>query len=240
MRNETSGYQTSGYSNFKAPGSPVTSSIYNQWVNREPRFYVNITYNGSNWLNTNNGNITTELYNNGNSGKATGGNDYSVTGYNVRKAMGLGNVNTNNRPVILYRVANVFLDYAEALNEAAPGDADILYYLNLIRERAGIPAYGSASLAVPVGQAATRDAIIKERRVELAFENVRFFDTRRWKIAEQTDNGPIYGLSITKNLPDFLTVIPFETRVFTKRHYLFPIPSNDVNSDDLMVQNPGW
>ncbi len=236
----TSGYQTTGYSNFQAPGSPVSASIYNQWVNREPRFYVNITYNGSTWLNTNNGNITTELYNNGNSGKATGGNDYSVTGYIVRKAMGLGNLNINNRPVILYRLANVFLDYVEALNESTPGDPDILYYLNLIRERAGIPTYGSANLPAPAGQAAMRDAIRKERRVELAFENVRYFDTRRWKIAEQTDNGPIYGLNITKNLPDFLTVVPFETRVFTKRHYLFPIPSKDVNADDLMVQNPGW
>jgi len=236
----TSGYQKTGYSNFKAPGSPDTASIYNQWVNREPRFYVNITYNGSTWLNTNNGKIITELYNNGNSGKATGGNDYTVTGYIVRKAMGLGNWNVNNRPVILYRLANVFLDYVEALNESTPGDPDILYYLNLIRERAGILTYGSANLPAPAGQAAMRDAIRKERRVELAFENVRYFDTRRWKIAEQTDNGPIYGLNITKNLPDFLTVVPFETRVFTKRHYLFPIPSKDVNADDLMVQNPGW
>ncbi len=236
----TSGYQKTGYSNFKAPGSPDTASIYNQWVNREPRFYVNITYNGSTWLNTNNGKIITELYNNGNSGKATGGNDYTVTGYIVRKAMGLGNWNVGNRPVILYRLANVYLDYAEALNEADPGNADILKYVNLIRERAGVPAYGSVNLIAPVGQAAMRDAIRKERRVELAFENVRYFDTRRWKIAEQTDNGPIYGLNITKNLPDFLTVVPFETRVFTKRHYLFPIPSKDVNADDLMVQNPGW
>jgi hypothetical protein len=84
------------------------------------------------------------------------------------------------------------------------------------------------------------DALRKERRVELAFENVRFFDTRRWKIAETTDNGPMYGLNISKNLPDFLQVVTFETRVFNKRHYLFPIPSNDVNVDENLVQNPGW
>lgn len=235
-----SGYQKTGYTDFKAPGTTATTNIYNQWANREPRFYVNITYSGSIWLNTNNGNITTEIYNNGNSGKATGGNDYTVTGYIVRKAMGLGNWNVNNRPVILYRLANVFLDYAEAINEAEPGNAEALKYLNLIRERAGIPQYGSADLPAPLGLTQMREAIRKERRSELAFENVRFFDTRRWKIAEQTDNGPILGLSISKNLPDFLTVVPFETRVFSKRHYLFPIPSNDVNSDDLMVQNPGW
>ena len=235
-----SGYIKTGTTNYKAPGSPVARDTYNQWVNREPRFYVNITFDNSIWLNVNNGVIHTDLYNNGNSGKAKGGNDYTVTGYIVRKAMGLGKWDESNRPVILYRLANVFLDYAEALNEAEPGNADIMKYLNLIRERAGIPQYGSAGLPAPEGQGAVREAIHKERRVELAFENVRFFDTRRWKIAEQTDNGPIYGLSITKDIPEFRTVIPFETRVFTKRHYLFPIPAKDVNSDAMMVQNPGW
>jgi len=233
-----SGYVNTG---FSASATKYTKAgIYNQWVNREPRFYVNITYNGSTWLNTNDGLVTTELYNNGNSGKETGGNDYSTTGYVVRKAMGLGKWNIDRRPVILYRLANVFMDYAEALNEANPGDPDVLRYLNLIRERAGVPLYGSADLPLPSGQSGMSDALRKERRVELAFENVRFFDTRRWKIAETTDNGPVYGLNISKNLPDFLQVVTFETRVFNKRHYLFPIPSNDVNVDENLVQNPGW
>lgn len=237
--NETgSGYVTTGFST--AATKYTKTGIYNQWVNREPRFYVNITYTGSTWLNTNDGEIITQLYNTGNSGKATGGNDYCPTGYVVRKAMGLGKWDVGNRTDILFRLANVFLDYAEALNEAAPDDADILKYLNLIRERAGIPQYGSSALPVPVGQAAMREAIHKERRVELCFENVRYFDTRRWRIAEQTDNGPMLGLNIAKDLPDFLQVVTFETRVFTKRHYLFPIPSNDVNVDREMIQNPGW
>lgn len=240
IKDPASNYVDTGFTMYQAPGSPIQTNTYNQWVDREPRFYVNITYHNSVWLNRNNGNIITQFNNNGNSGKATGGNDYSVTGYAVRKAMGLGNWNENNRPVILYRLANVFLDYAEALNESAPGDADILKYINLIRERAGVPQFGSATLPAPVGQEAMREAIRQERRVELCFENVRYFDTRRWKIAEQTDNGPIYGLNITANLPDFLKVVSFENRVFNKRHYLFPIPAKDVNSDDLMVQNPGW
>ncbi len=236
------GYVQTGTTMYQAPGSPIATDTYNQWVNREPRFYVNITYHNSVWLNTNFGNVVTQFNNNGNSGKATGGNDYSVTGYAVRKAMGLGNWRESNRPVILYRVGNLFLDYVEALNESTPGDPDILIYLNQIRNRAGIPEYGSGAgqIPAPVGQAAMRDAIRKERRSELAFENVRYFDTRRWKIAETTDNGPMYGLNITKNLPDFFQKTVFETRTFTKRHYLFPIPAKDVNADNLMVQNPGW
>lgn len=239
INDDGSGYVKTGFSTVAT--KYTKAGIYNQWVNREPRFYVNITYNGSTWLNTNGGTIiTTELYSNGNSGKATGGNDYSVTGYIVRKAMGLGNWDVGGRTNILLRLANIYLDYAEAINEADPANPDALKYVNLIRERAGIPQYGSADLAAPSGQAAMRDAIRKERRVELAFENVRFFDTRRWRIAEQTDNGPIYGLNINQNLPDFLNVVAFETRVFTKRHYLFPIPSNDVNVNTQLVQNPGW
>jgi hypothetical protein len=233
-----SGYIRSGFSTTATKYS--RAGTYNQWVNREPRFYVNITYNGSVWLNTNNGEIITELYNHGNSGNATGGGDHSTTGYIVRKAMGTGKWDIGNRTDMLYRLANIYLDYAEALNEAEPANADVLKYLNLIRERAGVPQYGAAELAIPVGQVAMRDAIRKERRVELAFENVRYFDTRRWKIAEQTDNGPIYGLKITEDLPDFLTVVPFETRVFEKRHYLWPIPGKDVNVDTYLVQNPGW
>lgn len=237
-----SGYVATGFTDFKAPGSPIATNTYNPWVNREPRFYVNITYHNSVWLNTSFGNVITEFNNNGNSGKATGGNDYSVTGYAVRKAMGLGNWRESNRAVILYRVGNLFLDYVEALNESTPGDPDILIYLNQIRERAGIPQYGAGvdQIPAPATKDAMKQAIRNERRSELAFENVRYFDTRRWKIAETTDNGPIYGLNITQNLPGFLTVVPFETRVFTKRHYMFPIPAKDVNADDLMVQNPGW
>jgi hypothetical protein len=235
-----SGYVSTGYSDYQTPYDTHTKNLYNQWVNREPRFYVNITFDGSTWLNTSFGEITTRLNNTGNSGKQTGGGDYSTTGYIVRKAMGLGNWDVGGRTLILTRLAEVYLSYAECVNEADPANPEALKYLNLIRERAGIPLYGSAELPAPAGQSEMREAIRKERRVELAFENNRFFDVRRWKIAEQTDNGPIYGLNIGADMPAFLNVVAFETRVFNKRHYFFPLPSNDVNNDREMVQNPGW
>ena len=235
-----SGYVSSGYSNFQAPLDDQVRAIYNPWVNREPRFYVDITYSGSLWLDTQNGEIHTEFFYHGNSGHSQTSNDYSRTGYVARKAMGFGAWNVNNRTLPLLRLAEVYLNYAECLNESDPANPDILKYLNLIRVRAGIPAYGSASLPAPASQDDMRMALRKERRVELAFENNRYFDVRRWKIAEQTDNGPMYGLNIDFDLPDFLNVVVFENRVFKKQHYLFPLPSNDVNNDKQLIQNTGW
>jgi hypothetical protein len=126
--------------------------------------------------------------------------------------------------------------YSANLNET-------LKYLNLIRERAGIPQYGAGAnaLPVPASQAEMREAIRKERRVELAFENSRFFDVRRWKIAEQTENGPIWGLDINATTePGFYNLTSFETRVFSKKHYLFPLPQSEINNDVELVQNTGW
>ncbi|WP_315818583.1 RagB/SusD family nutrient uptake outer membrane protein [Paraflavitalea speifideaquila] len=85
-----------------------------------------------------------------------------------------------------------------------------------------------------------RNAIRKERRIELAFESTRYFDTRRWKIAEQTDKGPMYGLNINADGTAFYNVVPFETRVFEKKHYLFPIPQGEIDVDKKLVQNTGW
>lgn len=85
-----------------------------------------------------------------------------------------------------------------------------------------------------------RDAIRRERLVELAFESHRYFDTRRWKIAETTDK-VILGLNIQKNAADgFYNVVTTESRVFDKKHYLWPIPNGEVQKVPLLVQNTGW
>lgn len=234
-----SGYVATGTSSFQAPDDDQARDVYNQWVGREPRFYVNITYDNRKWLNTNTGSVVTRLYWQGNSGKGIS-NDYSPTGYVVRKGAKLNDWRNGLGVIVQYRLANLYLDYIEALNEYNPGSADILHYLNVIRDRAGIPGYGQSGLDIPADKDAMREAIRRERQVELSFENVRYFDTRRWKIAETTDNGPAIALNIDSPLPGFYDKKPFETRVFNKRHYFFPIPEEDVNNNPLLVQNPGW
>jgi hypothetical protein len=232
-----SGYVENGFSS--SDGKYTKAGISNMYTNREPRFYVGVTYNGSTWLNTStsSGTIITQTYYTGNSGKKVGGNDYSPTGYIIRKNITDGY--SNNRAWVLLRLANIYLDYAEALNESSPGNADIAKYVNLIRERAGIP-----DLPAGLSQAQMRTAIHKERRVELSFENVRYFDARRWKIAEQTDGGPFYGMNINAGNsvqdPAFYVRTVFENRVFQKKNYLWPIPQQELDVDKNLVQNTGW
>jgi hypothetical protein len=239
--NSASGFQTTGFSQFQAPDDTQVRETYNQWVNREPRFYVGITYNGRLWLNPNTAGLVTYTYYTGNSGASQSQWDYSPTGYNSRKNINPGSKDTGGRAFCLYRLAMVYLNYAEALNESNPGHPDILATLNLIRERAGIPGYGqTGDLPVPASKEAMRQAIHKERLVEFAFENARWFDVRRWKIAEQTENGPMYGLDIHSDPPEFYTRVSFENRVFEKKHYLFPLPQTEVLINRKLVQNSGW
>ncbi|UII19991.1 RagB/SusD family nutrient uptake outer membrane protein [Fulvivirga ligni] len=236
-----SGYKTSGFSDFQAPYDFQTRETFNQWVNREPRFYVGITYNNSLWIYRGAGNIITETWYEGNSGKQVGGNDYSPTGYIVRKGMHDDIRSNQNYTIPMMRLAEIYLDYAEALNEYDPGNPDILIYLNRIRDRAGIPEYGSEDLEAPGTQAEMREAIHKERRVELAFESIRFFDARRWLIATEAFDGDMHGMDINATPEsEFYNVVAFENRTFNLRHNLWPIPQDEIDSNPLLIQNSGW
>src|SRR5690606_33894467 len=107
------------------------------------------------------------------------------------------NNNVPYQPAILLRLGEFYLNYAEALNEASPGHPDILKYVNLIRERAATPPYGTAAgqINLATDQDNIREIIRKERRVEFAIEgDVRYNDIRRWKIAEDIFQTPIMGL----------------------------------------------
>jgi len=231
-----SGYQSSGFTTFKAPYDPSSRSTYNQWINREPRFYNDITYNKSYWLYGSN--IITNFEYDGNCGRSQSTSDVSPTGYIPRKAVPQIE---NNRGALYLRLGTIYLDYVEALNEYDPTNPDILTYLNAIRHRAGISGYGEGVVPLPADQAAMRTAIRAERRIELAFENVRFFDTRRWKIAEVTNNAPVVGMNMNANGDDFYTPTVYQQRVFrADRDYLFPIPNDETLLNLNLAQNPGW
>lgn len=241
--NTQSGYSETGFSKFTAPGATREKNTFNMYVNREPRFYASITYSGSDWINTTSslGVREVQLYYTGESGKG-GSHDYSETGYLFRKNISPTYHPTQNnvaRSLVMMRYAEILLNYVEALNEYSPNHPDILKYLNQIRERGGIPA-----LSAGISQSEMRTHIRTERRIELTMEHLRYFDTRRWKIAEQTDGGAFYGMNVEAGTSNtdiaFFQRTRFETRVFRKSFYFFPIPQTEIQRNPNLVQNQGW
>ena len=160
----------------------------------------------------------------------------------MRKCAPDGKWSSNDRVLILMRLAQVYLNYVEALNESQPGHADILKYLNKIRGRAGVPQYGTGAdaLPIPATQEAMRQAIRAERRVELMFEYTRYFDVRRWNVAKEKLNKAIYGMNIMGDGADFYKRTKIEDRVFENRQNFFPIPQREIDINKQLVQNPGY
>ena len=144
---------------------------------------------------------------------------------------------------VLIRLAEVYLNYIEALNEYQPAHSDIKIYYNKIRKREGIKM---PELPDGLDQDAVRQKIRHERRIELAFEDHRLWDARRWMIAADNEKGkgvlniPLRGLEILNRggVPSY-TPIEIEKRNFEPKMYLYPIPQGDLDIAGWS-QNPLW
>lgn len=247
-----------------------TNLTLKQWMHREPRFYVCITFNGSTWLNTdtNAGSVTTELHYSGNSGNSRAGHDSPYTGYGMRKtARSSKEAGRDNHFSCNLRLGEMYLGYAEVLS--ALGDyKGAMNYVNKIRARAGVPEYGNdgdkdgnglTRIPYSENRKDVDNRVHRERLVELAYESSRFFDVRRWKIANGEsdvggkgdgwvypvyhtggEGGDLHGLSYRQDPPQFFEKVAMQTRVFEPRHYLMPIPDAEVRRNKLMVQNYDW
>jgi hypothetical protein len=147
--------------------------------------------------------------------------------------------------VILMRYPEVMLTYAEAKIELNEIDASVFDAINYARRRPDVNMPDYTSTDYP-DQATLREALRRERRVELAFEGQRFFDIRRWKIAEIVMDGPVYGADYEDN-PDTTdddanvgNPVFVEERTFNPaRDYLWAIPPNEVTLSNLR-QNPNY
>lgn len=206
---------------------------------RDPRFNATILFNGAQWLGR-----PLETYEGG-SDKPGGTKQQTLTGYYYKKYF--GNFETavkySNHPHddILFRYAEVLLNYAEAGNEylSAP-DQEVYNSVEAIRQRAGLNPY---QLDAGLSKEAMRSIIHNERRKELAFEGHRYWDVRRWKDAEVEFNKTLHGELIYKEGSGKLTYqrYPVEKMVFiAPKMYLAPIPYSEVVKNPKMIQNPGW
>lgn len=226
----------------------------NMYKDREPRFYVTVFFGGNYWLagSSSYGPISFASGGNGNQS-----HDYPKSGYLVNRfydhTLNSTQGNWGNITFPVFRLGEIYLNFIESVLEcknrgvALPSgyeDLAMEVWADL-RDRAGLDpitdVYPNASTAQLI------DLCRKERRVELAFERHRYFDTRTWMIAPETDGGPMYGMNTnataggSTNTPEeFWQRTVFETRVFNNNHYLYPFSQRELDRNRLLVQNYGW
>lgn len=222
-------------------GLPITdpTSGYdpnNPYKDRDPRFAQSIIYDGALFKGIA---VSTAVDGKDGIGKSV---NATKTGYYMRKFLSESaswNQTTNatvRRPWVIFRYGETLLNYAEAQNEAAGPDASVYEAINQIRKRAGV-----ANLPEGLSKDQMRQRIRNERRVELAFEEHRSFDVRRWKTGETDFGKAVTGMRITNtgtaNTYERFTV---ENRVFNERMYRYPIPQVEINNATKLQQNPGY
>ena len=146
---------------------------------------------------------------------------------------------------IMYRYAEILLNYAEAENESLDTpSSDVYDAIIALRKRAGIEAgknnYGLKEVG-EMTQDQMRELIHNERRIELAFEEHRYWDIRRWRSAENIFRNPLKGLEIktTGGKTSFIGIDVLQT-TFDVNRYFYPIPYSEVVKNDNMIQNPNW
>ena len=208
----------------------------NPYANRDNRLYASVLFEGATWYND-------SIIHTGIFPDSTYAPEHQSTNYWVRKFSDkeLGPVEyselTKCPAWVRMRYAEVLLNYAEACIELGE-DEEARKYINMIRERAGMPD-------VTESGAALKERYRNERRVELAFEEQRFFDVRRWLIGpESSANG--YGVDVryvaqgTYNNPSFSPIVVDDGRTWVNKVYFVPITTDELNKNTALVQNPGY
>lgn len=223
----------------KLPASDPAYNPQKPYENRDPRFYDCLLYDGAPWQNRE---VGAYLPGGPDSSEGVEGWNASFTSYSVRKFVSesIGRpsaTNLGNTPWVFIRYAEVLLNYAEALYHLGD-EPKAREYVNLIRSRESVNM-------PPITETGTAllQRIRHERQIELVFEEHRFFDVRRWKIAMETDNEDAKKMVITRNPTTgqkTYKVEVFQPRAFKERNYLVPIPQSEIERNSQLQQNPGY
>jgi len=208
----------------------------NPYFKRDPRLGYFIIWNGSSFKGRG-----VQTYQGGADNVATNINS-TKTGYYMRKFLSesatwnsVPNV-ARRRPWIIFRYAEILLNYAEALNEAQGPVQGVYDAMKTLRARVQLP-----EIAAGISKDSMRVRIQNERRVELCFEEHRFYDIRRWKLGNVFMNGNVMGMNIVKSGSVVTyTPIPVATRVWSDRNYLFPFDQAELYKNPNLKQNPGY
>lgn len=253
-----SGYEADGFtSDWEHPiEGPKFGGVkaHNSVIGRDARFYASVLANGFYWVNefTKDSKKTiVTYYSRGTSPFTNLGADGCKVGYSWRRFLPTDRDYQNNQWGeffwFYFRLAEVYLNYAEACNEKPARQADeSLKYINMIRARAGLNKLEEAYPEINFlsDKDALREMIRKERMIELAFEGHRYYDCRRWMIAEKEMNylPPTLNLAATTYEASWQRTNNLWNRsmVFEPKHYFLPINQEQLNEMVNITQNYGW
>jgi len=212
------------------------------YLNRDPRFYATIIYDSSvfhgdlheMWISSDGITWGYDSYKQS--------SDNPRTSYILRKFMPedqpLSWQEKYTQPWPIFRLAEIYLNLAEAMFELGNEDSCRLF-ISKVRQRVGMPEIPST-----VSGENLRARLYNERRIELAFEEHRFWDVRRWKIAMEVENRPIYGMEIIKDvntgIKKYRPILLLE-RKFHEKMYLLPIERSEIlKTKGKLTQTTGW
>ncbi|MGV8093065.1 MAG: RagB/SusD family nutrient uptake outer membrane protein [Mangrovibacterium sp.] len=260
--------KTWDYNNrYKLRGGTDVEQLYirkgyttvNLHFDREPRFYASLGFDGGVWYGQgiyDNNAPDALFYVQTKKGQrnAAGSDRSTVTGYYIKKLIHFENVigagtsySVNQYPWPVIRLSDLYLLYAEALNESVGPGEETYRYINLVRDRAGLPEVEEAWTTWSVNpekyksQDGLREIIQQERLIELAFEGQRFWDLRRWKKAAEVLNNPVQGWDRTQdNALAYYRKVTLFDQTFGARDYFWPIRDSYITVNRNLVQNLGW
>lgn len=225
---------------------------------REPRFYASLGFDRGVWYGSgrldNNPFILQGLY--GQTSNTSPAERACVTGYWAKKLINMESSQTSKTtysaqnyawPVI--RLADLYLLYAEALNESGGETpaADVYTYIDKVRTRAGLKGVKeswknfSTDPTKPNSKDGMREIIQRERLIELSLEGHRFWDLRRWLLSADYFSQPVTGWNCFMKEPaDYYQEVTLATQKFTAKDYLWPISISLLDKNPNLVQTKGW
>lgn len=224
---------------------------------REPRFYASLGFDGGIWYGNGLFNDNKTWFIEGKAGQRgaqLGASLYSVTGYWPKKLVNYKNdfgsnsdsYTTINYPWPVIRLAELYLWYAEALNESSGPSEEVYKYLDLVRKRAGLLGVKESWTKYarnpnkPNSADGLRDIIRRELLIETIFEGKRYWDLKRWKLSDTYLNLPIRGWDLEQEDDNYYRVKTVLNPVFTSKDYLWPLSEDAIINNPNLVQNPGW